>query len=285
MRKASPSSSPGLSRAKIGIATLLELFAAKECGLKRVALDDTELFEKNDSSCCFFFTLDLETALFIGEGLAVLRKQVWEHSNKVVVLLCSALAAKVMAPVHEYVFLARVAMNIHVKCDLALGVQSLYQLLCIVNCGVQQRTRVFPTTIEVDTEQRGAVISVDHTVGVEHRNHFEDEVFAKVACLRCIREQKVEDSLHHKGRVCLARVHTTRNYDCVLLSMGFLNLHCAQSLLVHVLVYLQVKILFGFALLLHSVSFLFYVPAPWSHSCVRGADRRMCPRHLLTQCG
>jgi len=68
---------------------------------------------------------------------------------------------------------------------LFLGVQLVEpfnHLFCIVNCGVEEFAGVSPPPVEVDPKKTASVISVDHAIGVQHRDYFENELIAEGNC-------------------------------------------------------------------------------------------------------
>ena len=67
---------------------------------------------------------------------------------------------------------------------------------------------IFPPSIEVDAYQRGAVISVDHSVRIEDGNDFEDKSASEVLCHGVVGYEKLDHPLNHVLRVCLSRVNS-----------------------------------------------------------------------------
>ena len=49
-------------------------------------------------------------------------------------------------------------------------------LLEIIDFGMQDLTRITPSTIKINSSYRRSSVAYDHTVGVDHRNKFDDIV-------------------------------------------------------------------------------------------------------------
>ena len=55
----------------------------------------------------------------------------------------------------------------------------------------------FIPAIQVLSNQRAAIVAIDDTIGVNHRNNFEHEFISKHSGFRGIAHQKVDEALHH----------------------------------------------------------------------------------------
>lgn len=84
-----------------------------------------------------------------------------------------------VATIHENIFSARVSMKVAVNCQLSFFSKVDHELFCVVNSGVQRSGRSFPAAVQITAGQRAAIVAVDHAVGVEHWNYFENEVLAQ----------------------------------------------------------------------------------------------------------
>jgi hypothetical protein len=72
-----------------------------------------------------------------------------------------------------------------------LLLQFLHHHLRVEDGGMRLVRRSVPHAIQVDTRKRAAVVSVDDTVGVQHRNDFKHEVASQLYRLRvvCVQQQ------------------------------------------------------------------------------------------------
>lgn len=87
----------------------------------------------------------------------------------------------------------------------------------LVHYWVQQLSRVFPTSIGVSTHQLAASISVDHSVGVNHRHNFEYEVVLEIFCRTALSNKKVDYSFHYEAGGYFSRVLSGYYPDYLLL--------------------------------------------------------------------
>ena len=59
-------------------------------------------------------------------------------------------------------------MDVHKKSHFSLHVNGGEELLCIEDGGVEDSVGGFPSSVEVDAREGGAVVAEDDAVGVEH---------------------------------------------------------------------------------------------------------------------
>ena len=81
-----------------------------------------------------------------------------------------------MTAVHENVLSATVPVEVAKDSKLSLLCKVDDHLLRVVNRRVEDFARRFPPTIQITPCERAAIITVYHTVWVEHRDDFEYEV-------------------------------------------------------------------------------------------------------------
>lgn len=71
-------------------------------------------------------------------------------------------------------------MHIAIERDAPFPVNTADHQLSVVDGRVQELVRELPLAIQVAAEQRTAVVTENHSVGVQHRNHLEDKVLTKL---------------------------------------------------------------------------------------------------------
>ena len=81
-----------------------------------------------------------------------------------------------MTAVHENVLSATVSVEVAKDSELSLLGKIDDHLLRVVDRRVEDFARRFPPTIQITPSERAAIITVYHTVWVEHRDDFENKV-------------------------------------------------------------------------------------------------------------
>lgn len=89
---------------------------------------------------------------------------------------------------------------------------------------------IFPSTVQILSNKTTAIVAIDHTVWVEHRNYFKHKIFSEHPRLRGRARQVVDYPLHAPGAIALAWMDT-RWYEHTLLAkrsfwLGILVLGC-----------------------------------------------------------
>ena len=70
-------------------------------------------------------------------------------------------------------------MHIAIERDAPFPANAADHLLTVVNRRVQELVGELPLAIQVAAEQRTPVVTEDHSVRVQHRDHLEHKVLAK----------------------------------------------------------------------------------------------------------
>ena len=83
-----------------------------------------------------------------------------------------------LASIHENIFFPTVPMEITKNGNLPLLCKRSNQLLGVVNCGVEDFTWLFPPSVKVTARQTAPIISINHSVRIEHRNYLKHEVLS-----------------------------------------------------------------------------------------------------------
>lgn len=169
-------------------------------GLQGVDCRDFCLFEHRHAQSSLFGLLHLERTVGILEQVAYLGEYIRESTRDL------GLRWDVAA-VHEYLLAARMAVKIADQLQWTLGLERLDQLFSVEDCRMQGFVRSFPSAIQIHAQQTAAVVTVDHSVWVQHRNQFEDEVVAQKRCLWRWTSQELDHPFHYPGTHTLARVY------------------------------------------------------------------------------
>ena len=103
--------------------------------------------------------------------------------------------ARVLAAVHERVLLARMAVQVAEQLDFTFFLKHLHHPLREVDRRVEVLARLHPPSVQVEAEQRAAVVAVDHAVGVQHRDDLEDVVLSELDGCFVVAEQKLDEAL------------------------------------------------------------------------------------------
>ena len=102
-------------------------------------------------------------------------------------------------------------MQVAVKSKWALLGKLQDQFLGMIDCWVQNFTRVLPPSVEITTSQRTSIVAVDYTVRVQHWDNLEDELVSQLMRYRIAADEEIYNSFHHPGRVWLTRVDSWGN--------------------------------------------------------------------------
>ena len=85
----------------------------------------------------------------------------------------------IVAAVHEHILLARVTVQIAEHDEAALLMYLLHETLTVEYCRVQCLVWHLPSTIQVTACKTTAIVTVNYTVRIQHRNHFKHEVLSE----------------------------------------------------------------------------------------------------------
>ena len=77
-----------------------------------------------------------------------------------------------------------------------------------------------PYSVEVVPRKTAAVVAVDHSIWVQHRDDFEDEVLTNSFRVLCFGGQEVYEALAYEGRGGLAWVDSAGDEDGFFLLFG-----------------------------------------------------------------
>mmetsp|Transcript_4423 Transcript_4423/g.6484 ORF Transcript_4423/g.6484 Transcript_4423/m.6484 type:complete len:273 (-) Transcript_4423:1520-2338(-) len=111
-------------------------------------------------------------------------------------------------------------MEVAVQHHSSLVVKLTNQFLRIENCRVDVLMRSLPPSVQIAACERTPVVTVDHTVWVEHWYNFENELIPQHFCFSVVRiRQEEEHSSHHPRANDFSRVNTSGDDD------GFLRFH------------------------------------------------------------
>jgi hypothetical protein len=75
------------------------------------------------------------------------------------------------------------AMNVGKELYCPIDVQHLYELLRVINGGMQDLTWIDPPSVEVDSKKGGSIISIDNAIRVKHGYDLENVVLPQDFCL------------------------------------------------------------------------------------------------------
>lgn len=101
-----------------------------------------------------------------------------------------------VVPIHEDILLATVAVQITVQNDLSFFLELADQTFYTGVFGVQNFRRIFPSSVEILTDETAAIVAVNNAVRIQHRNYLKYKAVPQHPCLRCLRGQKVDNALH-----------------------------------------------------------------------------------------
>ena len=153
---------------------------------------DAELFEAYNATGLLLALLKSEAALLELEDFVEALEHRRKHAQHEVV---RPRVARVLAAVHERVLLARMAVQVAEQLDFAFFLKHLHHPLRKVDRRVEVLARLHPPSVQVEAEQRAAVVAVDHAVGVQHRDDLEDVVLSELDCCFVVAEQKLDEAL------------------------------------------------------------------------------------------
>ena len=122
---------------------------------------------------------------------------------------------KVVA-VHEDVLFATVPVQIQVQDDLSFLLELADQSLDRGVLRVKSLVRIFPAAVKVLPDQTAAVVSVNHSVRIKHRNDLKNKVVPQHLSFRCLASQVVYNAFHAPTATSLAGVHARRDKDSFL---------------------------------------------------------------------
>lgn len=179
---------------------------AETC-LARKGVDYLVLAEHDDSARRLLGFLDRERAALEAEVRAEAVVHHGEYLLAVPPLLDHRHRRIVVAPVHEYVLLPGVPVEIAVQIDLAAFERLLYHLLYRVAFREEFRTRVEVLPVQVVTRQATPIVADDDAIRVEHRHYLEYVAISQLHGHRFVADQVSYDTFHDKGAIALSGVH------------------------------------------------------------------------------
>ena len=171
---------------------------------------DAKFLPANDTACAFLGLLHRKGAVDIAEDLSLLFKDIWEDSLAELRITLSRVA------IHENVLLPAVTVEIAEQYDLALFILLSDQLLHVVQHWMLLLCRLLPLPVHVLANETAAGIAENDAVGVHHRDDFEHKVVAEDSRADAWPHQIVDSTLDHPAGACLARVHSRRKYNRLL---------------------------------------------------------------------
>lgn len=203
----------------------------------RERVRDAELLEAHDAAGLLLALLELEAALPELEHAVQALEHRREHAQHEVV---GPGVARELAAVHESVLLARVAVQVAEQLDLAFLLEHLQHALREVDRRVQVLARLQPAPVQVEAQQRAAVVAVHDAVGVQHRNHFEDVVLAQLGGRGVVAEQELDEALDDPGRLGFAGVHAGGDHNAFIYvyDSDVIALHFSLLLIIYFIVFL-----------------------------------------------
>ena len=119
-----------------------------------------------DASGLFFRFMHRKPAGFETEVITDFTHQVWENASLVRQLF-------IIVSVHKNVFSATVTVQIQIKYDFTLFLESSDETFSRKIFRVQLFVGVFPSSVKILASQTASIISIDDTVGIQHGNNFE----------------------------------------------------------------------------------------------------------------
>eukprot|EP00350_Pseudokeronopsis_sp_OXSARD2_P008100 CAMPEP_0170550902 /NCGR_PEP_ID=MMETSP0211-20121228/8912_1 /TAXON_ID=311385 /ORGANISM="Pseudokeronopsis sp., Strain OXSARD2" /LENGTH=390 /DNA_ID=CAMNT_0010857721 /DNA_START=52 /DNA_END=1224 /DNA_ORIENTATION=- len=193
-----------------------------EGGLKGVAVEDLELLEHHQPRRGVLFLLIGELTVIERKKLILLAHHIGNDLDEVVVFVLVHVRLTAEAAVHEYIPFPAMPMHITEDQNLMVYVHLSGEELGVVDCGVEELGGVDPAPVQVHSQDIASVVSLGHSVRIQHRNYLEDEGLSEELSLSVVLlEQEVDDPLHHKGRVALSRMHPTGQKDHLLVHILF----------------------------------------------------------------
>lgn len=81
----------------------------------------------------------------------------------------------ICASIEEHSLLLRMPMQIKYHPDLPLLMCIKYLILNEVDLRVKFLGRIFPSPIEITTNQRATIIAMSHSIWIDHRKYFKHE--------------------------------------------------------------------------------------------------------------
>ena len=141
------------------IVSKLALICSTKTRLKRECVRDPQFFPTHHSSCRVLCLLSNEVAIAKVENIAVFVHQARENS------FLESINFTAISE-HEYVFLARVSVQVTDKEDVSVLLQLFDHVLRVVDGRVHFTRRIYPASVEVNSGQIASTRSVYYTVWV-----------------------------------------------------------------------------------------------------------------------
>jgi len=98
-------------------------------------------------------------------------------------------------------------MQIAVHDHLSFLLHGLAKSLDLPDDGEDGFHGALPASVQICACQRAPVVSINNAVDVDHGHNFDDKLFSKNTCLRCVRKQKVNRTFHHVACITFTRVN------------------------------------------------------------------------------
>ena len=91
------------------------------------------------------------------------------------------------------------------------------ELFRIVDCRMKKNIRADPSPVQINSEKRASLITIDDSINVEHRYNPKYKLFPELSSF--IRDQIVKHALEHVRALRFSRMYSTSNDNCLLVKM------------------------------------------------------------------
>lgn len=123
----------------------------------------------------------------------------------------------IAAPIKESILFSWMTMKITIRYYSSFMMHILNQLLSKEYCRMQVPIRLNPFPIQINSQQWTSIISIYHSIYIQHRYYPKHKIFPQLISL--VRYQIINKSLKHLWALRLPRMHSRSNNDSFLRMM------------------------------------------------------------------
>lgn len=172
--------------------------------LQRETVDKGELLPHDDARSGLSRLLHHKIAWVKSKILIILAKQQRKNS------FFQSISLLIWTSIHKQVFGSWVSVIITIEKDISWVLRLSHHYFGRVELRTNFLAWRDPLSIQVQAREWAPIVAYDYTVGVKHRNYFENEVVSQITGTFIIAHQVLQSALHHKRGIRFTWVNSGR---------------------------------------------------------------------------
>ena len=181
-----------------------------ETDFQSKTINKIEIFPNSYSSWTFSIFLNSKTTIFITKDLTIVF-----HKNGESQFLFIRIFS--WTTIHEYILFPWMSMNITKEHKSFLFSQLLNHLLCIEYSRMLILIRIQPLSIQIQSTETDSIITIKHSIYVQHRNDLEYELSPQLLSFLRRPCKEINYIFHYITGHSLTRMHSTSNHNWLLI--------------------------------------------------------------------